>query len=303
LLGFGAGARALVLGYVGKRVGEAPRTTTPNWGADMDFREELVVRPGTKVRLARWDPDDTLHFKKDDDARDALGRNLARLDELQYRLYADRRRAVLVVLQGMDTAGKDGTIRHVMTGLNPQGCRVTAFKEPSAEEAAHDFLWRVHRAVPARGDIGIFNRSHYEDVLAARVRRLVPTAVWKPRYRAINEFERSLVESGVLVVKFLLHISKAEQKRRFAERLADPTKQWKISPDDFEARRAWGAYRRAYEDALTACNTKYAPWYVVPANRKWFRNLAVSRILVELLEACHLRFPKPQVDLGSIRLR
>ena len=268
----------------------------------MDFREALVVRPGTTVRLAAWDPDDTLHFKKDEDARDALARSLARLDELQYRLYAERRRALLVVLQGMDAAGKDGTIRHVMTGLNPQGCRVTAFKEPSAEEAAHDFLWRVHRAVPARGDIAIFNRSHYEDVLAARVRRLVPAAVWKQRYRTINEFERTLVEAGVLVVKFLLHISKAEQKRRLAERLADPTKRWKISPDDFVARRAWGAYRRAYEDALTVCSTKHAPWYVVPANRKWFRNLAVSRILVELLEACHLRFPKPHVDIARIRL-
>ncbi|HXQ30238.1 MAG TPA: PPK2 family polyphosphate kinase, partial [Gemmatimonadales bacterium] len=255
----------------------------------MDFRDKLLVRPGTTVRLAHWNPDDTLHFSKDEDARDAVARNIARLDELQYRLYAERRRAVLIVLQGMDSSGKDGTIRHVMTGLNPQGCRVTAFKEPSPQEAAHDFLWRVHQVVPQRGDIAIFNRSHYEDVLAARVRKLVPRPVWSARYRTINRFEEYLAEENVLVVKFLLHISKAEQKRRLAERLANPMKQWKISADDFAARRAWSAYRRAYEDLLTQCSTRHAPWYIIPANKKWFRDLAVSRILVEVLEACHMR--------------
>src|SRR4029077_15417968 len=172
--------------------------------------------------------------------RDALARNIARLDELQYLVYAERRRALLVVLQGMDSSGMDGTIRHVLTRLNPQGCRVTAFKPPSVEEASHDFLWRVHRVVPGRGDIAIFNRSHYEDVLAARVQKLVPRTVWAARYRAINRFEEYLTEHGVLVVKLFLHISKAEQKRRLAERLADPKKQWKITPDDLTARRAWG---------------------------------------------------------------
>jgi PPK2 family polyphosphate:nucleotide phosphotransferase len=269
----------------------------------MHFRDKLMVRPGTMVRLARLDPDDTLHYKKDEDAQDTLAESVKRLDELQYLLYAERRRALLIVLQGMDTSGKDGTIRHVMTGLNPQGCRVTAFKQPTPEEAAHDFLWRVHQATPGHGDIAIFNRSHYEDVLAARVRHLVPPAVWTRRYHTINEFEAYLAAEGVLLVKFLLHISKGEQKRRLAERLANPAKQWKLSADDFAARRAWGAYRRAYEDALTRCSTAVAPWFVIPANKKWFRNLAVSRILVETLEACHMRYPKPAPEVAKLRLR
>ncbi len=269
----------------------------------MHFRDKLMARPGTAVRLARWDPDDTLHYKKDEVAQDALAESVKRLDELQYLLYAERRRALLVVLQGMDTSGKDGTIRHVMTGLNPQGCRVTAFKQPTPEEAAHDFLWRVHQATPGHGDIAIFNRSHYEDVLAARVRRLVPPAVWTRRYDTINEFEAYLDAEGVLLVKFFLHISKGEQKRRLAERLANPAKQWKLSADDFAARGAWGAYRRAYEDALSRCGTAVAPWYIIPANKKWFRNLAVSRILVETLEACHMRYPNPAPEVAKLRLR
>jgi len=200
----------------------------------------------------------------------------------------------------MDGAGKDGTIRHVMRGLNPQGCRVTSFKAPSAEEANHDFLWRVHRAVPPSGQVAIFNRSHYEDVLAARVRKLVPKAVWTRRYDHINRFEQLLADSDIVIAKFFLHISKDEQRRRFEERLRDPTKQWKLSPSDLEDRTHWDDYVTAYQDALTRCSTSEAPWFIVPADKKWFRNFAVSRILVETLEALDMRFPKPTVDVSRI---
>ena len=268
----------------------------------MKLREKLLVRPGTPVKLAEWDPDDTLKFKKDDAADAALQRSLARLDELQYLMYAEHRRALLIVLQGMDAAGKDGTIRHVMRGLNPQGCRVTAFTAPAGEEAEHDFLWRVHQVVPRRGDIAIFNRSHYEDVLIARVQKLVPKDVWSRRYEQINRFEQLLTENGVMVVKLFLHISRDEQRERFEERLRDPTRQWKLSPSDFEDRKYWGDYQAAYEDALTRCSREDAPWYVVPANKKWLRNLAVSHLLVEILEGCDMRFPKPSFDLSRIEL-
>jgi PPK2 family polyphosphate:nucleotide phosphotransferase len=268
----------------------------------MKLRKRLLVRPGERVSLPDWDPDDTLGLDKDDGYRAALEKSVARLDELQYLLYADSRHALVVVLQGIDAAGKDGTIRHVMTGLNPQGCHVTGFKAPSLEEAGHDFLWRVHRAVPARGDIAIFNRSHYEDVLVPRVRRLVPKKVWSARYEQINQFEQMLVENRVTILKLFLHISKDEQKRRLEERLKDPTKQWKISPADFMDRKNWTQYMAAYEDLLQRCSTTAAPWYVVPANHKWFRNLAVSRIIVETLETLELEFPKPAVDVKRMKL-
>ena len=267
----------------------------------MKLRDKLVVRPEKPFSLANWDPAETLGLEKDS-AAEKTEQNIARLDQLQYLMYAEHRRALLVVLQGMDGAGKDGTIRHVIRGLNPQGCRVTSFKAPSAEEADHDFLWRVHRAVPASGEVAIFNRSHYEDVLAARVRKLIPKSVWSRRYDYINQFEQLLSESSVVVVKFFLHISKDEQRRRFEERLRDPTKQWKLSPSDFEDRRHWDDYVAAYEDALTRCSTSDAPWFIVPADKKWFRNFAVSRILVETLEALDMRFPKPTVDVSRIRL-
>lgn len=266
----------------------------------MSLRDRLLARPGKGVKLASWDADDTLGLKKGQKTDAQLVKNLARLDELQYLMYAEHRRALLVVLQGIDASGKDGTIRHVMSGLNPQGCRVTAFKAPSAEEADHDFLWRVHRAVPARGEIGIFNRSHYEDVLVARVRQLVPKRVWSERFDQINRFERLLVDNDIMVVKFFLHISKDEQKRRFEERLEDPMKQWKLSPTDFEDRKYWNEYVAAYEDVLARCSKDVAPWYVVPADRKWVRNFAVSGILVETLEACRMKFPKPAVDVSRL---
>lgn len=256
--------------------------------------------PGSRVDLDDWAPDDTLGWRKDEKAERELADGIARLDALQYVMYAERKHALLVVLQGMDGAGKDGTIRHVMTGLNPQGCRVTPFKVPTAEEASHDFLWRIHRAVPGLGDIGIFNRSHYEDVLVTRVHNLVPRPVWSRRYAAINAFERLLADSGVIVVKCFLHISKEEQRRRFADRIDDRNKQWKLSAADFAERKYWGAYRKAYEDALAQCSTAHAPWYVIPADKKWFRNLAVCRILVETLEGLGMKFPKPSVDVEKL---
>jgi PPK2 family polyphosphate:nucleotide phosphotransferase len=268
----------------------------------MTLRERVVVRPGHAAKLAERDPADTLGFKKDAAAEAALATHLRRLDELQYLMYAENRRALLVVLQGMDASGKDGTIRHVTAGLNPQGCHVTSFKAPSAEEADHDFLWRIHQAVPAKGDIAIFNRSHYEDVLIARVRKLVPKEVWSSRYDQINRFEQLLVENGVIVVKFFLHISKDEQKQRFEERLRDPTKQWKFSLGDLEERKYWDDYQAAYEHALARCSTAGAPWYVVPADRKWVRNLVVSSILIELLEACEMQFPKPGLDVSRVKV-
>jgi len=265
----------------------------------MDLRDKLLLRPDTRITLADRDPGETLGLDKEA-AAEKTEKNIARLDELQYLMYAEHRRALLVVLQGMDGAGKDGTIRHVMRGLNPQGCRVTSFKAPSAEEANHDFLWRVHRAVPPSGEVAIFNRSHYEDVLAARVRKLVPKAVWTRRYDHINRFEQLLADSDIVIAKFFLHISKDEQRRRFEERLRDPTKQWKLSPSDLEDRTHWDDYVTAYQDALTRCSTSEAPWFIVPADKKWFRNFAVSRILVETLEALDMRFPKPTVDVSRI---
>jgi PPK2 family polyphosphate:nucleotide phosphotransferase len=268
----------------------------------MTLRERLLVEPGQAVMLADWDPADKLDFKKDGELEAELAKTIARLDELQYLMYADRRHALLVVLQGMDAAGKDGTIRHVITGLNPQGCRVTSFKAPSGEEVDHDFLWRIHRAVPLKGDIAIFNRSHYEDVLAARVRKLVPKEVWSRRYEQINQFESLLKETGVTILKFFLHISKEEQKQRFEERLKDPTKQWKLAAGDFEDRKHWAEYMAAYEDALARCSTDAAPWYIIPADRKWVRNLAVSHLIVETLEALKMQFPKPSLDPSTVKL-
>jgi PPK2 family polyphosphate:nucleotide phosphotransferase len=254
------------------------------------------------VKLSRIDPDSTPGAKDKTAAQAEVERNRERLFDLQYRLYAENRRALLVVLQAMDTAGKDGLIRHVVAGLNPQGCRVTAFKAPSAEELDHDYLWRIWKEVPAKGDIGIFNRSHYEDVLVVRVRNLVPRAVWRRRYAQINDFEEHLTANGVAVVKFFLHISPEEQLERLKARLADPKKHWKFSPADVEERKRWSDYMRAYEDALERCSTGRAPWYVIPANRKWYRDLAVSHILIETLEEMNPRTPKPAFDPASIRL-
>ena len=269
----------------------------------MSLAKKLMVRPGSKVRLEDFDPDATPTFKEKPDVGIVLGKSATRMAELQYVMYAENKRALLIVLQAMDTGGKDGTIRHVMTGLNPAGVRVTSFKVPSAEEGDHDFLWRIHNAVPPRGDFGIFNRSHYEDVIVVRVHDLVPREVWKERYDQINEFERHLTENNVTILKFFLHISKAEQKARLQARIDDPTKNWKLSPADFEERKYWNDYQEAYGEALTRCSTAWAPWYVVPANRKWFRNLAVAQIVLETLEAMKMQFPRPSVDPKKLKFR
>ena len=267
-----------------------------------NFSKELIATPGKKIKLDKWDPEDTLGWDKNHKMKASLAKTIEKLDELQYLLYAEHKRALLIVLQGLDAGGKDGTIRHVMAGVNPQGCRVTSFKKPTSEELSHDFLWRVHKAVPPVGDIGIFNRSHYEDVLIARVHNLVPKEVWSRRYDEINEFERTLEENNVKILKFFLHISKDEQKRRFQQRIDDKDRQWKISESDFAERKYWDDYTKAYEAALTNCSTKHAAWYVIPSNKKWFRNLAVSHIIVEALEELHMKFPAPTVDVSKIKL-
>jgi len=268
----------------------------------MNFSDKLVVPDGKKLILAESDADKTLGFKKGAKAADLTRKAIARLDELQNLLWAEKRRTLLIVLQAMDAGGKDGTIRHVMSGVNPQGCRVTSFKAPTEIELRHDFLWRVHQAVPAKGEIGIFNRSHYEDVLVARVHKLVPETTWSRRFDQINEFERLLRENEVTILKFFLHISQNEQLKRLKERVEDRAKQWKLRPDDFEERKHWKAYTQAYSDVLNRCNIAEAPWFVIPANKKWFRNLAVSTIVVETLEAMNLRFPKATFDLSQIIL-
>ncbi|MCX6621195.1 MAG: polyphosphate kinase 2 family protein [Acidobacteria bacterium] len=229
--------------------------------------DKLIVEPGSRLKLEKVDADASFGVEKAA-AAEKLAKNLERLSELQYLLYAEAKRSVLVVVHGIGAAGKDGTIRHVMTGLNPQGVRVTSFKVPEGDERRHDYLWRIHRACPEWGSIGIFNRSHYEDVLVVRVHELVPKSVWTRRYRQINEFERSLAESGVTILKFLLYISKEEQAKRFRERLDDPKKNWKFSEADARERRYWDDYLGAYDDMLEKCSTEYAPWYVIPSNRK-----------------------------------
>jgi len=265
---------------------------------------QCKVRPGERVRLSRVDPDSTPGFEGvKDDGRRELSKLTARLEKLQELLYAERKHAVLVVLQGMDSAGKDGTIRRVFTGVNPQGVHVASFKIPTPSERAHDFLWRVHEQTPARGEMVLFNRSHYEDVLVPRVHGLIPKAVWERRYREINEFERTLTEEGTTVLKFFLHISRSEQKRRLEERLADPGKHWKFGEGDLLERQKWSAYQRAYDEALTKTSTSWAPWYVVPSNRKWFRDLFVSERIVDTLEGFHMRYPPLPSQLRAARVR
>ena len=267
----------------------------------MNIRKELLVKPGKKVKLSHYDPDDTLGHSKGAETDDKMEKLLKRMDSLQYLMYAEKKHALLVVFQALDAGGKDGTIRHVMSGLNPQGCMVVSFKEPSSEELRHDFLWRVHKLVPQIGDIGVFNRSHYEDVLVVRVHNLVPKDVWSKRYDQINSFEWLLAQNGVAIVKFFLHISKEEQKKRFMQRIDDPDRRWKISQSDFNERKYWDDYIKAYEEALMRCSTDEAPWYIVPANKKWFRNYVVSKILVETLEDLKMKYPKPTVDIKDLK--
>jgi len=257
-----------------------------------DLRTSLLVEPGRKVRLESFDTSATHGYEKPD-GLEATSEQLVRLGSLQDRLWAEAKRSVLVVLQGIDAAGKDGTINKVMEAFNPQGCPVTSFKVPSAEELAHDYLWRVHKAVPRKGEIGIFNRSHYEDVLVVRVHDLVPKAVWSKRYDEINAFERHLADNGTTIVKFFLSISKDEQRARFQARYDDPTKRWKFSMGDLEERKHWDDYQKAFDDVLSKTSTAWAPWYVIPADRKWFRDVAVSTILADILEGLDPAYPAP----------
>lgn len=256
-----------------------------------------------KIRLKDVDPDDARGLGTQAQATARLAKDLDRLRELQRLLVADGRHALLVVLQAMDTGGKDGAIRHVMSGMNPAGCVVTSFKVPSSEEASHDYLWRIHKAVPAHGMVGVFNRSHYEDVLVVRVRNFVPARVWKMRYRQINQFERHLVENRITVLKFFLHISKDEQARRLRARIEDKSKNWKFAEGDIAERKLWSDYQEAYEDAVNECGTPYAPWHVVPANKKWARDAIVALAMVDALEKLDLRYPKSRIELSKIVIR
>jgi len=260
------------------------------------------VPPGKKFKLADIDPGDTGDFKDKLHAQAPIKKNLAQLDELQEVLYAQGKHAVLVVLQALDAGGKDGAIDYLFSGINPQGCQVTSFKLPTSHELARDYLWRYHMAVPPRGMIGIFNRSHYEAVLVERVKNIVPPAVWKKRFDQINQWEQMLVDEGTTVLKFYLHISKDEQRRRLQSRLDDPHKNWKFEPGDLDTRKQWDDYQAAYQDVLTKCSTAHAPWHVIPADKKWFRNWAISEILVAELKKLDLEYPKPKVDVSKYKV-
>jgi PPK2 family polyphosphate:nucleotide phosphotransferase len=264
--------------------------------------DALRVRGGS-ANLSKRDANATPGVRDKQEAAERLEANLALLDEMQYRLYAEGQRSLLLVFQGMDAAGKDGVIRKVATAFNPQGCRAWSFKVPTPEEAAHDFLWRIHRAVPPKGDVAIFNRSHYEDVLVVRVHDLVPKSVWSERYAIINEFEQRLSEQGTTILKFFLHIDHDEQTQRIRERLDDPAKHWKFSEADLNERKHWDDYQTAFSDLLGRCSTKHAPWYVIPANRKWYRDVAVSDIIVETLAEMNPRPKAVKLDVKSLRAR
>jgi PPK2 family polyphosphate:nucleotide phosphotransferase len=265
----------------------------------MSIDSPYLVKPGSKVSLAKRKTNETGKFKDKDAAVEASRKNLEKLDELQEVLYAQSQHSLLIVLQAMDAGGKDGTIEFVFSGINPQGCRVTSFKAPGEIEKSHDFLWRVHLAAPAKGMIGIFNRSHYESVLVERVKQIVPEKVWSKRYRHINDFERMLADEGTTILKFFLHISKDEQKERLEARLQDPTKHWKFNPADLAERKRWDEYMEAFEDALEQTSTKHAPWYVIPSDRKWYRNYVISDLIVRTMKGLDLKYPEPQFDVSK----
>jgi PPK2 family polyphosphate:nucleotide phosphotransferase len=267
----------------------------------MDYCGKFMVKPGSTVRLNKIDPDHTAGFKNKNEALEILAGNQKKLAELQYKLYAENKQSLLIVLQALDAGGKDGTINHVLAPMNPQGCRVHGFKAPAPEEQAHDFLWRIHLNAPKNGEVVIFNRSHYEDVLIARVHNLVPKKVWSQRYSFINDFEKLLACNNTRIIKLFLYISKDEQLKRFESRLDEPGKHWKISEGDYSERQYWDGYIAAFEDAMTKCSAKDAPWFIIPANQKWFRNLAVSQIVIETLESMKMKTPQPTVDISEIR--
>jgi PPK2 family polyphosphate:nucleotide phosphotransferase len=267
----------------------------------MSYSKELRVEPGARVDLDALDADFRPEGLSRDEAEEEFRELTEELRGLQHLMYAEDKRSLLVVLQGRDAAGKDGTIRHVFGPMNPQGTRVTSFKVPSKEELAHDFLWRCHKAVPKRGTVGIFNRSHYEDVLVVRVHDLVESDIWLRRFDHINAFERLLYDDATVILKFFLHIDREEQLERFKKRIDNPRKNWKISDADYSERRHWEAYTQAFEDVLSKCSTDVAPWFVIPANRKWVRNLLIADIVAETLRGLEMRFPEPEVDMAEIR--
>jgi PPK2 family polyphosphate:nucleotide phosphotransferase len=267
----------------------------------MNYGKKFIVEPGSKVRLGKIDPAYTGKHESHQAAIEETAKQIERMDRLQYLLYADSRRSLLIVLQGLDAAGKDGVVRHLFTGMNPQGTFVFGFKHPTKEELAHDFLWRVHSRAPGDGEVVIYNRSHYEDVLVVRVHKLVPRSVWSKRYDLINDFEKMLSENRTRILKFYLHISPDEQLARFKQRLDDPERRWKISDSDYSERELWSKYMEAYEEAIARTSSKRAPWYVIPSNHKWFRNLAISQIVADTMEEMGLKLPPPRVDLAAIR--
>jgi PPK2 family polyphosphate:nucleotide phosphotransferase len=261
--------------------------------------KRLIVGHNTRLRLKNWDPDCLVEHDQEH-AQNVLIDLMNQMSDLQYKLYADKGKALLIVLQGIDTSGKDSTIRHVMGAFNPQSCRALSFKTPDNEELSHDYLWRAHKNIPAKGEIAIFNRSYYEDVIEVSVHKMISKSTCHKRYKQINDFERYLVENDIQIVKLFLHISKDEQKKRLQKRLNDPTKQWKFSDNDILERRYWDRYIQAHENVLSKCSTKCAPWYIIPANAKWFRNFAVANIIVNILQSMNLRFPKPKTNLSNI---
>jgi PPK2 family polyphosphate:nucleotide phosphotransferase len=266
--------------------------------------EQYRVLPGKSVTLKDWDPDDKSNFDggKKKGKKHLLQLNLE-LEALQELLYAEHKHKVLVVLQGMDTSGKDGVIRHVFEGVNPQGVSVANFKKPTEKELDHDYLWRVHRFTPLKGQIVIFNRSHYEDVLVVRVHDLVPKEIWSRRFSQINDFERMLVEEGTTIVKFFLHITPDEQKERLQARLDDPNKLWKFNSLDLQERKLWDSYIKAYEDVLNKTSTEWAPWHIVPSNRKWYRNLVIAEVLIDTLKNLKMEFPQAEENLDKIKIK
>jgi PPK2 family polyphosphate:nucleotide phosphotransferase len=260
-----------------------------------------TIKPGTKVNLSKWDPGDTSDFDGDnEDARVEIEKRTKKLSTLQELLFAEHKHKVLIIIQAMDTGGKDGVIRRVFSGVNPAGVRVESFKAPSSEELDHDYLWRIHAVTPAKGEMVIFNRSHYEDVLVVRVHEIVPPHIWQARYEQINAFEQYLSANGTTILKFYLHISKDEQRERLQARLDDPTKHWKFRLGDLNERKRWDDYMQAYEDALEKTSTEYAPWTIVPSNHKWYRDLVISKTIVDTLESLKMNFPESQEDLAGV---
>jgi len=264
------------------------------------YYKSFQIKPSTRIRLGKWDPKFIgEHTKKE--ALRKIEKLREQISDMQMRLYAERQRSLLICLQGQDASGKDGVVRHVIGSMNPEGCRVVNFKEPTKEELDHDFLWRIEHQMPRKGEVVIFNRSHYEDVLIVRVHDLVPKSIWSRRYKQINDFEQRQLANGTHILKFFLHISKEEQLERFEQRLDDPAKRWKISEADYTEREYWEEYEKAYEEVFAKCNSTAAPWFLIPADHKWFRDLAISEIIVAALEALKIQVPKPTVDIADIR--